>query len=101
MAEKSVLDLYRNEFESQKEEHYFHYTLDGFSTLSTSEFFDSTAGLAVGLEKLGIGRGDRVMLLTDNRPEWPLLDPPRPEPLVALIERLMRAGRRALKRRPN
>ena len=74
MTEKNVLDLYRHEFESSKEEHYFHYTLDGFSTLSTPEFFGRTAGLAVGLEKLGVGRGDRVMLLTDNRPEWHMVD---------------------------
>ena len=74
MTEKNVLDLYRHEFESSKEEHYFHYTLDGHTTLSTSEFFGRTAGLAVGLEKLGVGRGDRLMLLTDNRPEWHMVD---------------------------
>ena len=74
MAEKNVLDLYRQEFETSKEEHYFHYTLDGFTTLSTADFFSSTSGLAVGLEKLGVGRGDRVMLLTDNRPEWHMID---------------------------
>ena len=74
MTEKNVLDLYRHEFESPKEEHYFHYTLDGYTTLSTSEFFGRTAGLAAGLEKLGVGRGDRVMLLTDNRPEWHMVD---------------------------
>ncbi|MCW8985907.1 MAG: AMP-binding protein, partial [Thermoanaerobaculales bacterium] len=74
MTERNVLDLYRHEFESSKEEHYFHYTLDGYNTLSTSEFFGRTAGLAVGLEKLGVGRGDRVMVLTDNRPEWHMVD---------------------------
>jgi long-chain acyl-CoA synthetase len=74
MTERNVLDLYRHEFESLKDEHYFHYTLDGFTTLSTSEFFGRTAGLAVGLEKLGVVRGDRVMLLTDNRPEWHMVD---------------------------
>lgn len=74
MSERNVLDLYRHEFESSKEEHYFHYTLDGFTTLSTSEFFNRTAGLAAGLEKLGVGSGDRVMLLTDNRPEWHMVD---------------------------
>ena len=74
MTEKNILDLYRHEFESTKEEHYFHYTLDGYTTLSTSEFFGRTAGLAAGLEKLGVGRGDRVMLLADNRPEWHMVD---------------------------
>ena len=74
MTEKTVLDLYRYEYESPREEHYFHYTLGGHSTLSTAEFFTRTAGLAIGLEKLGVGRGDRVMLLTDNRPEWHMVD---------------------------
>jgi len=74
MTEKTVLDLYRYEYESPREEHYFHYTLDGHSTLSTAEFFTRTAGLAIGLEKLGVVRGDRVMLLTDNRPEWHMVD---------------------------
>ena len=74
MTENTVLDLYRHEYESPREEHYFHYTLDGHSTLSTAEFFARTAGLAVGLERLGVGRGDRVMLLTDNRPEWHMVD---------------------------
>jgi len=74
MTEKTVLDLYRHEYESPREEHYFHYTLDGHTTLSTAEFFTRTAGLAIGLEKLGVVRGNRVMLLTDNRPEWHMVD---------------------------
>ncbi len=74
MTVKTVLDLYRKETESAREEHYFHYTLDGHTTLSTQEFFSRTAALAAGLEKLGVGRGDRVMLLTDNRPEWHMVD---------------------------
>ena len=74
MTVKTILDLYRNEIESPREEHYFHYTPEGHQTLSTTEFFARTAGLAGGLEKLGVGRGDRVMLLTDNRPEWHLVD---------------------------
>ena len=74
MTEKTVLDLYLHEIESPREEHYYHYTLDGHSTLSTTEFFARTAALAVGMERLGVGRGDRVMLLTDNRPEWHMVD---------------------------
>jgi isorenieratene synthase len=32
-------------------------------------------------------------------PPWPLLDYPRPEPLAAGIERLLRAGRRAMRKK--
>ncbi len=74
MSARTVLDLYRYETETSRDEHYFHYTLDGHTTLSTSEFQERTAGLAAGLEKCGISRGDRVMLLTDNRPEWHMVD---------------------------
>jgi long-chain acyl-CoA synthetase len=74
MNKNTILDLYKHEMESPRDEHYFHYTLDGFTTLSTAEFLTSTAGLASGLEKIGLGRGDRVMLLTDNRPEWHMVD---------------------------
>ncbi len=74
MSARTVLDLYRSETESPRGEHYFHYTLDGHVALSTAEFLARTAGLASGLEKIGIGRGDRVMLLTDNRPEWHMVD---------------------------
>jgi long-chain acyl-CoA synthetase len=74
MTARTVLDLYRREIESPREEHYFHYTLEGHTVQGTADFFAATAGLAVGLEKLGVGRGDRVMLLTDNRPEWHMVD---------------------------
>ena len=74
MTARTVLDLYRHEIESPRDEHYFHYTLEGHTVQGTAEFFAATAGLAMGLEKLGVGRGDRVMLLTDNRPEWHMVD---------------------------
>ncbi|TFG36493.1 MAG: long-chain fatty acid--CoA ligase, partial [Candidatus Aminicenantes bacterium] len=74
MSARTVLDLFRCETESPRDEHYFHYTLDGHVALSTAEFLARTAGLAAGLEKAGIGRGDRVMLMTDNRPEWHMVD---------------------------
>jgi len=74
MTEKTVLDLYRREIDNPRDEHYFHYNLEGHTTLSTGEFFTRTSSLASGLEKLGVGRGDRVMLLTDNRPEWHMVD---------------------------
>jgi long-chain acyl-CoA synthetase len=74
MKEKTILDLYRKEFSTKRHEHYFHYTPDGCQVMSTADFFGRTAAFAVGLEKLGVARGDRVMLLTDNRPEWHLVD---------------------------
>jgi len=74
MSERNVLDLYRCDVEQPRAEHYFHYTPEGVRVLSTDEFFSKVSALASGLEKLGIGSGDRVMLLSDNRPEWHIAD---------------------------
>ncbi len=70
MAEKTTLDLYRNEFEARREEHYFHYFPGGRKVWSTEEFFRAASALAEALSGIGIGKGERVMLLCDNRPEW-------------------------------
>lgn len=37
---------------------------------SFREVYQTTFRLAAGLKKLGIGKGDRVGLLSENRPEW-------------------------------
>ena len=71
---RNVLDLYRNETANPRPEHYLHYVPGGRTALSTEEFLDRTAALASGLEALGVGRGERVMLLSDNRPEWHMVD---------------------------
>ncbi|MCD4750864.1 MAG: long-chain fatty acid--CoA ligase [Thermoanaerobaculales bacterium] len=74
MTVRNVLDIYRRETEEPREEHYFHYFPGGKRVFSTEEFFERTSFLAVGLGKLGLKRGDRLMLLMDNRPEWHMVD---------------------------
>ncbi len=74
MAERTVLDFYRCELKAPKRDHYRHFTPDGVRTLSTEQFFAKVVGFAEGLAKLGIGRGDRVLLISDNRPEWHITD---------------------------
>ncbi len=41
---------------------------------SWSEAAREVAGLATALESMGLRRGDRVMLVSDNRPEWCISD---------------------------
>ena len=74
MTVRNVLDFYRREVDAPRDEHYFHFTPEGKRILSTAEFFRRTAGLASGLDTLGVRRGDRVMILSDNRPEWHMCD---------------------------
>jgi long-chain acyl-CoA synthetase len=74
MADRTVLDLYRHDFDAPREEHYAHWTPHGRRTLSTEEFFRATSSLAEALSDLGVSSGDRVMLVSDDRPEWHIID---------------------------
>jgi long-chain acyl-CoA synthetase len=74
MAERTILDFYRHDFEAARQQHYRHFLPDGVRTLSTEQFFMRTASVSAALAELGIGTGDRVMLLSDNRPEWHQVD---------------------------
>jgi len=41
---------------------------------STRDWFDRIRDLSLGLEALGIGRGDRVVIMAESRPEWLVAD---------------------------
>ncbi len=45
-----------------------------YQGLSSQEALRSVAALASGLERLGVERGDRVAILSENRVEWALTD---------------------------
>jgi len=74
MVDRTVLDLYRHDVEAPRDAHYTHWTLAGARVLSTHEFLHRTCALADALLDLGVGAGDRVMLLADDRPEWHIGD---------------------------
>ncbi|MBZ5721963.1 MAG: long-chain fatty acid--CoA ligase [Acidobacteriia bacterium] len=42
--------------------------------VSSQEFYRDVAGVARALRSWGIGRGDRVAILSENRPEWTIAD---------------------------
>ena len=44
------------------------------SPLSSETFSAGVAGVARGLQQWGIGKGDRVAILSENRPEWMIAD---------------------------
>ncbi|HEY9765269.1 MAG TPA: AMP-binding protein, partial [Chroococcales cyanobacterium] len=45
-----------------------------YLTVSYLDFAQKVEKLAAVLRERGIGKGDRVALMSDNRPEWPLWD---------------------------
>ncbi len=74
MTEPTILDMYRKDYERPREDHYTHATLAEPRVFSTGEFFRRTAALSQALAEMGVGHGDRVLLLSDNRPEWHMAD---------------------------
>lgn len=79
-----------------------------WQALTYAEFGDRVRRLSLGLRALGVERGDRVAILSDNRPEWIMTDvaaqmagaasvpiyPTLPAPQVAYI--LQDSGARAV-----
>jgi long-chain acyl-CoA synthetase len=47
---------------------------DGWRSISHAQLLDDVRALAAGLEALGLKRGDRAGLLSENRPEWAMVD---------------------------
>jgi long-chain acyl-CoA synthetase len=45
-----------------------------WQSISWAEAARQVAGLALSLQRLGMNRGDRVMLVSENRPEWCIAD---------------------------
>ena len=42
--------------------------------ISSQELYRNVAGVAQALTRWGIGKGDRVAILSENRPEWTIAD---------------------------
>lgn len=52
----------------------WHKTPEGWESISWNEAAEQVCALADALEGLGLKRGDRVMLVSENRPEWCIAD---------------------------
>src|SRR5580658_4956203 len=46
----------------------------GWVPISAKEIYRSVVGVARALESWGVGKGDRVAILSENRPEWTITD---------------------------
>src|ERR1700688_4460564 len=46
----------------------------GWAPISAAEIYRSVVGVSRMLESWGIGKGDRVAILSENRPEWTITD---------------------------
>src|ERR1019366_9130022 len=46
----------------------------GWMPISSTEIYRGVVGVARALESWGIGKGDHVAILSENRPEWTITD---------------------------
>jgi long-chain acyl-CoA synthetase len=71
---KTLVDYFRHASASGKPDLLVVKTDGAWAPLSASAFGERTKGLALGLALLGVDRQDRVAILSENRPEWPMAD---------------------------
>jgi long-chain acyl-CoA synthetase len=66
--------FYRSVDGYRKAEHLKYKTAEGWKGISSSELRTAVEETSMGLRALGIEKGDRVAILSENRPEWAIAD---------------------------
>jgi long-chain acyl-CoA synthetase len=74
MSERSIIEIFRRDVAVEKDRHCALYRPGEVRWFSTVELLERTAALAEGLTRLGVKSGDRVLLMSENRPEWHMVD---------------------------
>ena len=74
LAARTLLDFFDHAVTSGKSELLVSKVGGVWTGVSAEEFGARTRGLALGLASHGVDRGDRVAILSENRPEWPMTD---------------------------
>ncbi|MER3427682.1 MAG: long-chain fatty acid--CoA ligase [Pyrinomonas sp.] len=72
---KTLVEVFQRSVERHRKPDMLNHKRDGrWHAISSEEFIARARRIAFGLRALGIGHGDRVALLSENRPEWVLVD---------------------------
>ena len=74
MSIATLNDIFFAAVERKLERAMLHRVGSAWLPVSSQEFGRSTIRTAGALQKWGIGKGDRVAILSENRPEWPVAD---------------------------
>jgi long-chain acyl-CoA synthetase len=72
---KTLSELLLNTLKEYPKDDLMLYKKEGaYVPLSTREFGDKVRALSLGLRELGLGPGDKLVILSENRPEWVMVD---------------------------
>jgi len=75
MELRTLCDIFYQSVETHRKPDALRYKKDGvWRDISSEEFRRAVEELSMGLRGLGIARGDRVAILSENRPEWAYAD---------------------------
>ena len=74
MTPRTLVDIFRNLADTPKPDLLLSKQGGKWIPISTAEFTDRVKALSSALEGLGVKQGGRVALLSENRPEWPIVD---------------------------
>src|SRR5687767_1320799 len=72
---RTLCDIFYQSVETYRKPAALRYKKDGaWHDISSDEFRRAVEELSMGLRELGIDRGERVAILSENRPEWAYAD---------------------------
>ena len=74
MTPRTLVDIFRNLAETPKPDLLLSKQGGKWIPVGTAEFMDRVKALSSAFEGLGVKPGGRVALLSENRPEWPIVD---------------------------
>ena len=71
----SIVSLFHHQVKLFQDKPYLWKKIDGkYTSLSWKQVREQVDSIAKGLKNLGILKGDRVIILSENRPEWQIAD---------------------------
>jgi len=71
---RTLNDVFFTVVDSNQPQVMLHKERDGWISISSQQLYSRVIGTARALRSWGIGRGDRVAILSENRPEWTIAD---------------------------
>ncbi|MGH9641748.1 MAG: AMP-binding protein, partial [Terriglobales bacterium] len=74
MSIQTLNDILSSVYLSQRDRVMLHRQASGWQAISSAELYRNVVGLSRALASWGIQQGDRVAILSENRPEWTITD---------------------------
>jgi long-chain acyl-CoA synthetase len=74
MEIRTLADIFFSSVAHDLDRHLMFKRASGWQTISSQQFYGYVTSMARALRQWGIAKGDRVAILSENRPEWMIVD---------------------------